>query len=143
MSVGPKTHLKFDHLALGLLLIGFVLLLWIGYLVPIYTDELTFKIIHARIFLDQGKAISLFPQCNQNLTTTWPFYFAPIRWIDALLYSELGHPLKLRIIGIAIFLLILFVEFLTVKPLFPQGPSRNINSFTFILSIESLVSTPC
>ena len=136
-STTEKSDLKFDHLALGLLLIGFVLLLWIGYLVPIYTDELTFKIIHARIFLDQGKAISLCPQCNQDFTTTWPFYFAPIRWIDALFYADLGHPLKLRIIGIAIFLLILFVEFLAVRPLFPPSPTRNVKSLAVILSIGS------
>lgn len=72
-------------------------------LLPIYTDEVGWKILQARYYLDGGRNITLFPQCGAPFATTPPWFMLPARIIDAWLYGALNEPIKLRLLGVASF----------------------------------------
>ena len=78
----------------------FLITMTIGYFLPIYTDEITYKIIQARYFIDGFVNITLLPQCGPSFTATVPFFMIPARMMDAWLYEDLSNPMKLRVIGI-------------------------------------------
>lgn len=83
-----------------LILIGLLSSLTIARYYPIFTDEITFKIIYSRYFLDSGKAIFLWPQCKTEFVERFPLSFIPFRIIDSLLFQNLTNPLKIRWFGV-------------------------------------------
>ena len=102
MNEVPRTDLMWRILrlaAVAALLVTFGMSIF----VPIYSDEVTFKIYQSRLFHDGLVNITLFPQCGA-FTTAPPWYMMPARVIDAVVYGELHNPLLLRVAGIATFL---------------------------------------
>src|ERR1700730_9725265 len=77
----------------------FTFIMGLAFMVPIYTDEIAWKMIEARYFLDGNALIYLFPQCKSAFFIQPPGWSLPIYWIQALLYSDLTHLFKLRILG--------------------------------------------
>ncbi|NBX77151.1 MAG: hypothetical protein EBQ92_11400, partial [Proteobacteria bacterium] len=67
---------------------------------PIFTDEVAWKWITSRFWLDSGQAISLYPQCLSQKPTNVPFLFIPIRILEALLYGTAQSIFLLRWIGV-------------------------------------------
>jgi hypothetical protein len=72
---------------------------------PLFTDEITFKVVHARYFLDDHQFINITPQCQAAFYRhPWPI-FLPFRFLDALLYGDMSSPFRLRAISVASFAL--------------------------------------
>lgn len=88
---------------------AFAVTLLLSVFLPIYTDEVGWKILQARFFLDGGVNINLFPQCGAPFATAPAWFMVPARAFDAWLYGDLVPPLQLRFMGIASFLLWLAV----------------------------------
>lgn len=86
-----------------LLLIPMVLacVLISGVLLPVYSDEVVTKFNTARFFLENGRMVSLYPQCSTTVGhgVAWVFFPAAI-----LISSIYGHlePLGIRISGVVL-----------------------------------------
>lgn len=70
---------------------------------PIYSDELQWKLINARMLIDGGKLVYLFPVCSKGFLLDPPISWYPTRLLDAFLYADLSNPQRLRYLAIAIF----------------------------------------
>jgi hypothetical protein len=75
----------------------------LAFFLPVYTDELIWKILQGRIFADGGllPRLTLEPSCGPYGMPSAPFLL-PFRWLDALLYGSLASPLAVRVTGVAL-----------------------------------------
>lgn len=78
----------------------FVSILGLSIFMPVFTDEITWKFLNTRTFLDGFVNITLFPQCGEPFTTQTPWFMLPVRLIDAWVYSNISTPLQIRILGV-------------------------------------------
>ncbi len=113
---------RFFWLSAALLLptLGWISLAPLLLVFPIYGDELQWKLINSRLFLDSGKLLYLFPGCAKGISLDPPISWYPLQLIDAALYSDMTNPQVLRYSGIGIFVAIVlycawFVRF-TLRP---------------------------
>jgi hypothetical protein len=93
-------------MALLLPLLGWIGLLPLLLVFPIYSDELLWKLINSRLLLDSGKLLYLFPGCATGISLDPPISWYPLQLIDAVLYSDMTNPQVLRYWGIASFVAI-------------------------------------
>ena len=103
-------------MALLLPLLGWIGLLPLLLVFPIYSDELLWKLIDSRLLLDSGKLLYLFPECAKGISLDPPISWYPLQLINAALYSDMTNPQVLRYWGIAFFFVIVlycawFVQF--------------------------------
>ncbi len=91
--------------------VSFVGYLGLALFVPIYTDEVSWKISSARFFAEKASTIaSSSPQCFSDFGRfTYPITFWLGRAFESLLYSNLSPPLVLRWIGMLHFLFLLLL----------------------------------
>jgi len=80
--------------------------LWMAFYVPIYSDEIQWKLIASRIFLDGGKLLYFFPACESGFLLDTPLSALPARWIDSLIYSGANNFQLIRWIGCFQFLVL-------------------------------------
>ncbi|KJZ49552.1 hypothetical protein [Pseudomonas fluorescens] len=75
-----------------------------GVFLPVYSDEVMTKFRVARLFLEDGNAVTLYPQCTTTAgrTVSWVFYPAGI--LLSAIYAHLG-PFGLRVSGISLSLI--------------------------------------
>jgi hypothetical protein len=79
-------------------------LLLSGVFLPVYSDEVVTKFRIARLFLERGDAVTLFPQCTATAGRTVSWIFYPIGMLLSALYAHL-EPLGLRVSGIVLSLI--------------------------------------
>lgn len=87
-----------------IVLVFFFGLLLSGVFLPIYSDEVVTKFRIARLFLESGDAVTLFPQCTATTGRAVSWIFYPIGMLLSALYAHLG-PLGLRVSGIVLSLI--------------------------------------
>lgn len=107
-----KKQLKLDirplPAGLGILfLTGFLLTMWMAFFVPVYGDEPAWKLIGARLFIDAGKLLYFFPQCDTGQWIDIPLTWYPARLIDTLIYQDASNPWLLRNMGWLLFCVLL------------------------------------
>lgn len=111
-----------------------------GIFLPIYSDEVVTKFRIARLFLEEGNAVTLFPQCatTTGRAVSWMFYPAGI--LLSAIYAHL-EPLGLRLSGI--FLSLIWFALLAYW-CFKQTDEwrRALNRFAGLISIASLGVLP-
>ena len=90
--------------ACGLLLVGLGIILVMLSKWPLYTDEVQWKALSARVFLDNLKLNYLFPACPAGRVLPMPLTWWPSRVLDAVLYADASSPARVRYFGIATFL---------------------------------------
>ncbi|MFL9828792.1 hypothetical protein, partial [Rhodoplanes sp. SY1] len=91
--------------------------------VPIYIDELVYKISTARTFLEGGAQLSLYPQCPDTFVTPLPWALLPGGAVYALAWQSLTL-LGMRLLGIAMFAGWLALFHVLVRQLLPARHSR-------------------
>lgn len=84
-------------------LLAFAAAIGMGFLVPVYVDEIATKLVQARFLAEGGQMLSLFPQCSSGFILQTPTSWYPAALVFALLYGEL-QPLGLRVAGVLLFL---------------------------------------
>ena len=87
--------------------ICFLMTVWMSFSVPIYPDELAWKLIGSRLFVDGGKLLYFFPQCNTGQWLDIPITWYPARLIDTLIYQNASKSWLLRDIGFSLYILLL------------------------------------
>jgi hypothetical protein len=78
---------------------SFITSLWMAFYVPIYEDETAWKLLSSRLFIDQGKLVYLFAQCNQGYWLDMPLTWYPMHWLDSVIYGDASNPAFLRTMG--------------------------------------------
>jgi hypothetical protein len=73
----------------------------LGLLVPLYVDEVATKFVQARFFADEGRMVSLFPQCQSGFLQDTPVTWYPAAVLFAAAYGWLP-PLFLRLAGMVV-----------------------------------------
>jgi hypothetical protein len=86
--------------------------------VPVYTDEIVWKIIQGRVIADGGRELSLTlePTCGPYSFAV-PALIYPFRWLDGVLYGALASPGDVRAAGVGAALLWLLLAFVFVRDL--------------------------
>jgi hypothetical protein len=89
------------RLALG----GLVISLLAGILVPLYTDEVLWR-LHLRAAVDGGFDITYNDLCGPNTIARAPWLMMPVRWFSAMINQALSDPLFVRLTGVSCALLL-------------------------------------
>ena len=92
------------RIALSAVLAAFATTMAVGCFVPVYSDEVTWKLLQLRYLIDGLVNITLLPQCGGSFLTDVPYFMIPDRLLDAALFQDLSAPMKLRIFGTGSFL---------------------------------------
>ena len=79
--------------------LGFALTLWIGWQVPVYSDEYQWNFTNSRLLLDSGKLLYFFPGCADGFLLNLPWTWLPSRFLDSLLFADASNPYLLRNTG--------------------------------------------
>lgn len=100
-------------------------LVYLGFYLPIYGDEMHWKWKSARWFVDHRIAIDVFPQCVSSFPE-FPIWWFPARLLDSILYQDLSSLIKLRILGIFNLLLWLFLIWKICKKAIKESIRKDI-----------------
>src|SRR5690349_18380633 len=85
-----------DVFALGVAVTAILL----GFLVPLYTDEVGWR-FQTRSAIDGGVDRSLTEHCGPNTVAVVPLFMRPLRSINATVNLALPDPIVIRLIGVA------------------------------------------
>jgi hypothetical protein len=108
---------------------------------PIYVDELHWKLINSRLWLDGGKLIYLFPVCTRGFLLDVPISWYPLRAFDSLLFADMTNPQRLRYWGYGIFLATtLYASWVAKRTLKCEAPFLSI--FGAVLAPLTLGALP-
>jgi hypothetical protein len=77
-------------------------------MIPLYSDEILFKMMQAAAFVNDGNLVNLLPQCDAGIALPLPLSWYPAALIYQLLYQGLS-PLMIRASGV--FIALFFVGF--------------------------------
>lgn len=100
----PRT--LYALLALAFVL-SFLATLWMVFYFPVYTDEIFWKLMIARLETDHGKLVYLFAQCSEGQWIDAPLTWYPAMSINSWLYEDASQPWRLRVYGWFFFLVLL------------------------------------
>jgi len=79
-----------------------VVTLLAGLLVPIYSDEITWRMMIARGALDGGVDRALSDQCGRETALVAPFFMQPVRHLSVWIAVNFPDPRAVRISGVAL-----------------------------------------
>jgi len=79
-----------------------VVSLLVGLLVPVYTDEIAWRMMLARSTLDGGVDRGLSDQCGPGTALAAPLFMQPIRHLSAWIAIHFPDPRAVRISGVAL-----------------------------------------
>ena len=130
---------RVGYILAAIFLVSFMVTLWSALLLPVYMDEIQWKMTVSRYFLDGGKLIYLFPACEKGWLLATPISWYPGRILDGWIYGDASSPEKLRNYGCGIFILLLLIWtwiFSKVSKL------SKINCFLFISAFFSIGMLP-
>lgn len=88
----------------------------LAFSLPLYTDEVLWKILFARYILEGGKLLNLLPACKSSFLIDTPVSWIPWRALDSWFYRGLDSPVTIRIWGI--------ISYLCWLPIFAWGCER-------------------
>ena len=87
-------------------------------LLPVYTDEIVWKVAHGRLGFDGFQVPKLSLSCAADAVSL-PASIVPIRVIDTLMYQWISGPLAIRVMGMVFFLLWLSGTWVLLQRLVP------------------------
>lgn len=125
-----------------LVIAAFVAILMIGLLVPIYADEVAFRMMRAGFFSEGQRVLTLLPQCHPDLALPIPLSMFPAAFSVSLIVSGLP-PIGVRIAGLStafvwVCLLALLIRFLLIER---QSQSSWLSGILAILGLGVLPLT--
>jgi hypothetical protein len=116
---------SFEKIALaavaGLALLSFTL----AALLPVYTDEIFWKLIQGRLGYDgfEVRSGTMVPSCGPDAFTAAPLML-PFRLLDTAMYQWIAEPLAIRFLGIGFLIVWLIATWLLLQRLVPPLAGR-------------------
>jgi hypothetical protein len=94
-------------------------------LLPVYTDEIFWKMIQGRLGYDgfEVRSGTMVPTCGPDAFTSPPLML-PFRFLDTLMYQWISEPLTIRLVGIGFFVVWLVGTWLFLQRLVPPFADR-------------------
>ena len=121
--------------------LGFLVLTPVLLLLPIYSDEIQWRLINARYFLDGGRLLYLFPACSNGFLNTAPITFYPYWILNSLAYANMSDTRWLRVWGVAVFLFLLIATALLLPKIVPTKYGL-LSRIGIVLSLTSIGVLP-
>jgi hypothetical protein len=122
---GPSLH--------RIALFGFLVCLVAGLLVPIYTDEINWR-LHLRAAIDGGIDIAASDLCGPNTFARAPWLMMPVRWFSATINQAFATPLFVRLSGVGCALLFAALAWVTTGKMTHDRERRaNVQALVFAL----------
>src|SRR5438045_2999112 len=86
-----------------ILIILYIVIVTIGFFMPLQTDEINWSYVNQRGIIDHFQLMTLLPQCQdaQVFAKALPWSWYPHAWINDLVFMHVDYPLWIRIVGIA------------------------------------------
>ena len=120
---GARRLLRPSNIIMLLPVLGLVVTTPYLLLSPVYIDEIQWKMINSRLWLDGGKLLYLFPACTKGFLLNVPMTWYPSRVIDSLLFADMGDPQRLRFWGLGTFLaIVLYASWAARRLVQPKAP---------------------
>ncbi len=112
---------------------AFLMSLFLGLLVPVYTDEIGWR-FQLRAGIDDGLDIMVNDLCGPNTIVSAPWFMMPVRWFSAAANQALADPLFIRIEGVACAMAFAALMWVLIGRLEGNGARRGqIRSLAFAL----------
>lgn len=108
--------------------------------IPLYNDELYFKMVNSRLFIDNFRIVNWLPQCELKTETTIPWFFYFNYLVNSTLYYFMSSPIFIRVVGILVFIAIFFGTYLFSNQV--QGNNKNKNLSYFFSSLFLVGALP-
>ncbi len=121
-------------------LFGAVLSFAVAFFLPVYTDELGWKLIEGRMYLDGLQSVKLLPQCG-NYAVPIPRLLLPFRYLDSLLYERVDDPIFIRVSGFLLGLAQLCIAWVIVSRILRRAITR-WTSAVLVLSFATIGIMP-
>lgn len=121
-----------------------LLLLVLGFFMPLQTDEIAWSYANQRGIIDHFSVITLLPQCQaaDSFAKPLPLSWYPYAFLNHLVFMQVDSLIWIRLVGMARFVLFLTASWFVVKPLaFSVNISPHI-LFFLLLSLLGLSSLP-
>lgn len=99
----------------------------LSFFMPVYTDELGWKFIQARVNLDGGVTLATIPSCRP-LAVPIPTMLLPARLLETFIYEKITNPLFLRTSGFLIGALTVLVAWMMLNRISNCSSDRTINA---------------
>lgn len=125
---------KFLYTATFLVSIVLGALIFSGLLVPLYSDEISLKMMQAAAISNGGKLLALTPQCNSGLTLPIPTSWYPAAIVYQLVFQGLS-PLMIRVSGIVVALLFIFTTAMGIRRI---ALDRNLSQYIILVFLTSV-----
>jgi hypothetical protein len=104
-------------------LFGWLAMLPILSIFPLYADEFQWKLINSRMLLEGGKLVYLLPVCKTGFLLDTPVSWYPSRLLDAALYGDMTNPQILRYWAITFFAVIVaYLSYVVRRIALPTVP---------------------
>lgn len=125
-----------------LAILAFVATIGLGVLVPVYSDEVSTKLVQARFLDEGGRMLSLFPQCASGFILDTPLTWYPAALAFSVLYGGI-QPVGLRLAGIAVVLawIAVFASWVILTVPAPRDRLRTMAGMAGILGLGVLPLT--
>lgn len=137
--MAPLFFKKAKIILVSAFLASLIITLWSALLLPVYVDEVQWKLTVSRYFLDGGMLIYLFPACEKGYLLPIPITWYPGRLLDSFLYGDASNFKKLRLYGWTIFIGLIFLWSWLLHRL---SHISKFNSFLFISAFLSIGMLP-
>lgn len=105
-------------------------------LTPIYPDEYGYQLNYSRAIFDNFTISSYFPQCKSSFGIPIPILWYPARLFYWLLYSPIENARFFRIIGVAIYLAMVF----SIVPLLWKALKGRVSKVSIFTSVTAFLT---
>ena len=120
-----KIEFKNSNALLFIISVGLALTaIAMSFYIPPYFDEITFKTIASRLFLDGGRIVHWLPHCHNFAFFEYPWFFYPLRWLSSFFYSFMPFEFANRFFGLMTVLLIIVLNGILY---YREAKSKNVN----------------
>lgn len=106
---------------------------------PIYWDELAYRILNSSVLRSGHQTLpALYTICRTSDLMETPLTWLPGRFLDSLLFSAAATPLRMRLIGLTIFICWLLLVRLGLRALHPEDATSSFRNFLPLVTLGVL-----
>jgi hypothetical protein len=116
-----------EKMALTAIMILALVSFGMALLLPVYTDEILWKMIQGRLGYDgfEVRSGTMVPTCGPDAFTS-PVLMLPFRLLDTLMYQWISKPLTIRLVGVGFFIVWLLGTWLLLQRFVPLADRLKI-----------------
>jgi hypothetical protein len=120
-----RTNISLERIAVTAIMILALVSFGMAALLPVYTDEIVWKVMQGRLGYDgfEVRSGTMVPSCGPDAFTVPPLLL-PFRLLETLMYQWISEPLMIRLVGIGFFIAWLVGTWLLLQRFVPPLADR-------------------